>query len=313
VSSVLSPLPGRADVVRWRSPWAWALAGFAVMYGPVYWWAATGIWQSEEQAHGALVLAVVAWLFWRLRGSLSALPDAPAPAWGWPLFVAGLLVYLTGRIFTISILEFASQPLVVAGALLLIKGPAALRVAWFPLFYFIFMIPLPGVLVDSITGPLKQWISVIVVELLYRLGYPIARTGVVLTVGQYQMLVADACSGLHSMYSLSALGTLFMYIMPRRSLMQSVVMLASILPIAFAANVVRVIVLVLVTYHLGDEAGQGFLHGTAGFLLMLVALACFFALDALLARALNGRGQHAEDRPAASRDKADGRAAARRE
>src|SRR5678810_451776 len=124
-------------------------------------------------------------------------------------------------------------------------------------FYFIFMIPLPGFLVDAITGPLKQWISAIVVELLYDVGYPISRTGVMITIGQYQMLVADACSGLHSMYSLTALGTLFMYIMGRRSLLHNAIMLASILPIAFAANIVRVIVLVVITYHFGDAAGQG--------------------------------------------------------
>ena len=107
-----------------------------------------------------------------------------------------------------------------------------------------------------------------------------------LTIGQYQMLVADACSGLHSMYSLSALGTLFMYIMARTSRLHNAIMVASILPIAFVANIVRVMILVLITYHFGDEAGQGFLHGTAGMVLMLVALACFFALDALLARIL---------------------------
>jgi exosortase len=151
------------------------------------------------------------------------------------------------------------------------------------------MIPLPGFLVDAITGPLKQWISAIVVELLYRVGYPISRNGVVLTIGQYQMLVADACSGLHSMYSLSALGTLFMYIMARASPMHNALMLASILPIAFIANIVRVVVLVLITYHFGDEPGQGFLHGAAGMVLMLVALAGFFALDALLARLLGVR------------------------
>ena len=88
------------------------------------------------------------------------------------------------------------------------------------------------------------------------------------------------------MYSLSALGTLFMYIMGRTSRLHNAIMVASILPIAFTANIVRVMILVLITYHLGDEAGQGFLHGTAGMVLMLVALACFFALDALLARVL---------------------------
>jgi exosortase B len=279
VSAVL-PAPAGSD----QRYWWFAIAGFAAMYLPVYWWAANGIWQSDEQAHGALILLVMLWLFWGLRQPIADVPSQPAPAWGWPLFVLGLLVYVIGEAVGISIFKFGSQLLVVAGVLLLLKGKGAIRVAWFALFYFIFMIPLPGIFVDAVTGPLKQWISIIVVELLYRVGYPISRTGVILTIGQYQMLVADACSGLHSMYSLSALGTLFMYIMGRRSKAHNVIMLASILPIAFVANIVRVIALVLITYHFGDEAGQGFLHGAAGIVLMLVALVCFFALDALLDR-----------------------------
>jgi exosortase B len=289
VSSVLPPsLLGRLDARR-ETPWLWVLAGFAAMYGPVYFAAARGLWQTDDHAHGALVLGVIVWLFWRIHRPLIELPAKPAPLAGWLLFAFGLLVFVVGRVVGISILEFGSQPFVVAGVLLLIKGPAALRLAWFPLFYFIFMIPLPGILVDAITGPLKQWISAIVVEILYDIGYPISRTGVMITIGQYQMLVADACSGLHSMYSLTALGTLFMYIMARATVLHNTLMLASILPIAFVANIVRVAALVLITYHFGDEAGQGFLHGAAGMVLMLVALAGFFALDALLARLLGGR------------------------
>ena len=252
------------------------------MYLPVYWWAAGSIWQSDEHAHGAIVLAVVVWLFWTLRGEIADATSRPSPWLGSLSFAFGLLMYIVGRVFSISIFEMASQIFVITGGLLLLKGPAALRVAWFPVFYLIFMIPLPGVLVDAITGPLKQWISTIVVSILYAVGYPIAQAGVILSIGQYQLLVADACSGLHSMFSLAALGTLFMYIMRRKSRLHNAIMLASILPIAFVANMCRVIVLVLVTYHLGDEAGQGFLHGAAGFVLMLVALAAFFALDALL-------------------------------
>ena len=285
---------------RIEASWLLALAGFLAMYGPVYWWAANDIWQTDDQAHGALVLAVLVWLFWGLRRRLAALPDASAPAWGLPLFAFGLLVYLVGRVFGISVLEFGSQPFVAAAILLLIKGRPAVRVAWFAIFYFIFMIPLPGILVDAITGPLKQWISLIVVETLYRVGYPISRSGVVLTIGQYQMLVADACSGLHSMYSLTALGTLFMYIMARAGRLHNAIMLASILPIAFVANIVRVIVLVLITYHFGDEAGQGFLHGAAGMVLMLVALAFFFTLDTVLARLLRRRNHRAVTPPAAA-------------
>ncbi|MEO6747847.1 MAG: exosortase B [Caldimonas sp.] len=266
-----------------------ALAGYAVMYLPVYWWASGSIWQSDEHAHGAIVLAVVVWLFWTLRNEIAEAPARPAPWLGVPVFGFGLVMYIVGRVFSISIFEMGSQILVIAGALLLLKGPAALRAAWFPVFYLVFMIPLPGVLVDAITGPLKQWISTIVVSILYAVGYPIAQAGVILSIGQYQLLVADACSGLHSMFSLAALGTLFMYIMRRPSRLHNAIMLASILPIAFIANMCRVIVLVLVTYHLGDEAGQGFLHGAAGFVLMLVALAAFFTLDSLLSLVLRAR------------------------
>ncbi len=262
--------------------WLIALAGFAAMYVPVYWWAAHGIWQSEDHGHGPIVLAVLVWLFWSKREVIAAAPARPS-ALGWPVFVLGLVMYLLGRAFSISIFEFASQIPVAAGLLLLMKGTPTLRALWFPVLYFIFMVPLPGVLVDAITGPLKQWIAGIVTQLLYMVGYPIARTGVMITVGQYQLQVADACSGLHSMFSLTALGTLFMYIMDRKSRLHNALMLLSILPIAFASNVVRVIVLVLITFHLGDEAGQGFLHGAAGMVLMLVALIIFFMLDALLA------------------------------
>ena len=285
--SSAAPTPNRwlADSDR-VTPWLIVLAGFAVMYVPVYWWAAHVIWQSDDHAHGPIILAVIVWLFWTLHKQLLEVETKPAPALGWPIFLFGLLVYFAGRMFSVSILEFGSQMPVAAGLLLLLKGRKALRLAWFPVVYFIFMIPLPGVLVDAITGPLKQWISGIVETILFNLGYPIARSGVIISIGQYQLQVADACSGLHSMFSLSALGTLFMYIMDRKSRLHNAIMLLSLLPIAFCANIVRVMVLVLITYYLGDEAGQGFLHGTAGMVLMVIALLICFLLDAVLIRIL---------------------------
>ena len=284
MSSVLPNSAGQAMALRPHIAWLLALGGFAAMYAPLYWWAAEGIWQTEEQGHGAIILAVLLWLFWALRREIDAAKVAPLPSIGWPVFVLGLLVYFVGRVFDISILEFGSQPLVVAGALLLMRGTSALRLAWFPLIYFVFMIPLPGIVVDAITGSLKGLIANIVESLLYTAGYPIARSGVILSIGPYQLQVADACSGLHSMFSLSALGTLFMYIAGRKRKLHLGIMLAAILPIAFVANIIRVMALVLITYYWGDEAGQGFLHGAAGMVLMLVALAGLFALDRLLDR-----------------------------
>jgi exosortase B len=271
------------------SVWWVVLLGFAIAYVPVYVAAASGIWQDDNHAHGALVLAVVLWLFWTIKADIHLADANPAPALGWLILIFGLCIYVMGRIVGISILEFGSQPLVLTGLLLLLKGTNALRVAWFPIIYTVFMIPLPGIFVDMATGPLKGWISSIVTEGLYLVGYPISRTGVTITIGQYQMLVADACSGLHSMFSLAALGTLYMFILNRKSRLHNGLMLASILPIAFVSNLVRVTFLVLITYHLGDEAGQGFLHGAAGMVLMVVALMGFFALDAVFASLIGKR------------------------
>lgn len=279
-------------------PWIVALVGFAAMYAPVYWSAANGIWKSEDQGHGPIIVAVLIWLFWGLRNEIGRAPARPVLALGVPLFALGLLTYAVGRIFNISILEFASQPFIVASVLLLLKGASALRLAWFPVVYIIFMIPLPGLFIDAVTGSLKGWISNIVESILYFMGYPIARSGVILSIGPYQLQVADACSGLNSMFSLSALGTLFMYIMGRKSRAHVVIMLLSILPIAFVANIIRVITLVLVTFYLGDEAGQGFLHGAAGMLLMLVALMLFFMLDKLLDLFLKPRATEMPPTPA---------------
>ncbi len=263
--------------------------GFVAMYLPLWWWAGNTIWQGEEQGHGSIIFVVLLWLFWSLRHAIADAPVAPSPRLGWSIFAIGSLVYLVGSVFNISILWFASQPLVATALLLLLRGKAAVRIAWFPLCYFIFMIPLPGMFVDLVTGSLKGLIANIVESVLYAAGYPIARSGVILSIGPYQLQVADACSGLHSMFSLAALGTLFMYLVGRKRLLHMGIMLASILPIAFVANVVRVMVLVLVTYYMGDEAGQGFLHGAAGMVLMLVALLSFFFLDLALDKVLPGR------------------------
>jgi len=91
------------------------------------------------------------------------------------------------------------------------------------------------------------------------------------------------------MFSLSALGLLYLYLMRHKSWLHNAIMLASTLPIAFAANIIRVLALVLVTYHFGDAAGQGFLHDAAGIVLLLVALTILLSLDAVLARLIKPR------------------------
>lgn len=284
-SSADAKSPQRAARLEWLP----VLVGLLVLYVPTFYNAATGFWQSDANAHGPVVLAVVLWLIWGKRAALFKVSSSTTPVLGIVPLVLGLLIYVLGRSQSIAILEIGALMPILAGVLLAMRGRSALRAFLFPIFFIIFMLPLPGFFVDALTGPLKRHVSEIAEQLLYAAGYPIARDGVMLTIGQYQLLVADACSGLHSMFSLSALGLLFMYLTGRTSWSHNVVMMASILPIAFAANILRVMALILITYYFGDEAGQGFLHGAAGIVLFMAALIVLFLLDAALARVIKPR------------------------
>lgn len=266
---------------------AWApllvvLSGWLVMFTPSYVGLSQTIWASDEQGHGPIILAVSFWLLWRRRAALAALRREPSLPLALPLLALGIAAYALGRSQVIWTLEIGAQLVVLAALVIAFFGWRAWRVAAFPLFFMIFMIPWPGDWVATVTTPLKSAVSLVAAEVLHGVGYPVARSGVILNVGQYQMLVADACAGLNSMFTLEALGLLYMNLMGYTTLARNVTLAVLILPIAFIANVARVIVLVLVTYHFGDAAGQGFAHDFAGLVLFLVALTLILATDRVL-------------------------------
>ena len=258
------------------------LLGFAALYAPSYATLARQVWPTDEQGHGPIILALGLWLLFGMRHAVAALPVKGEPWLGGLFLLAGVLMYVLGRTQAMLVLEMLSQHLVVVGLILLFLGRRALRLMWFPLFFLLFMVPLPGSVVSMLTAPLKTAVSAVAAQLLHGLGYPVARAGVMLSVGQYQLLVADACAGLNSMFTLEALGLLYMNLMRYTSVARNVLLAILIIPISFAANIVRVMILVLVTYHFGDAAGQGFVHDFAGMVLFIVGLAMILATDKLL-------------------------------
>ena len=269
--------------IEWQTL-ALLLVGLCAMYLPTYAELARIVWPTDEQGHGPIILAVSIWLLYGKRSQIAALAKDPSIWFGSVILVLGLALYALGRSQSILMFDVGSQILVLVALLMLFTGMRAVRLAWFPLFFLLFMIPLPEAWVAAATGPLKSAVSAVAANLLYSLGYPVARAGVVLSVGQYQLLVADACAGLNSMFTLEALGLLYMNLMNYTSVARNVVLSILIIPISFTANIVRVVILVLVTYHFGDEAGQGFIHGFAGIVLFLIGLALMLGTDKLLGR-----------------------------
>ena len=283
-NSVMSSFATRLSDLRSAMPEWWPiLLGLFALYVPTFYDAANGLWTDEEQAHGPIILALSLWLIYRQWPEMMEKSEGKhTSAIGWLVFSIALVLYIIGRSQQIMIFELGSFIWMLVAILLVKRGSQALKALWFPLFFMLFMIPLPGQLVSILTMPMKMAVSYMAENILYWADYPIARNGVILQIGQYQLLVAEACAGLQTLLTLEALGLFYLNLVRRTSVFRNVTLAILIVPISFTANVIRVIVLTLVTYHYGDAAGQGFLHGFAGMVLFVSALILILSVDTLL-------------------------------
>jgi exosortase B len=268
-------------LVPYRAIGLWLMV-YVLFYAQTYATLMRDTWSTDDQGHGPMIIAASAFLMWQRRHAVFSGPARPAPLAAGVLLTVAMLSYLVGHSQSVIELEAISQIPVLMAGLLLIHGWSAVRQIWFPLAFLLFSMPLPGALTQMITMPLKLAVSTVASEVLYWVGYPIGRVGVMLTVGPYQLLVADACSGLNSLFTLEALGLLYMNVMNYSNRTRNVLLAVMIIPISFCSNVTRVMTLVLLTYHFGDEVGQGFAHNFSGMILFAVALVLTYAFDSLL-------------------------------
>lgn len=267
--------------------WLSILLGLLAMYIPTFHNLSGRLWQSDDHAHAPFVLLITLFLFWQKRDVfISSQDEKPHPVIGCALFIFGLLIYLLGRSQDILVLDVGSVIFIILGIILITKGFKTLSTVWFPIFFILFLLPIPGFIIDTITLPMKIAVSYVAETLLYWLDYPIARNGVILYIGHYQLLVADACAGLHTLISLEALGLLYLHMIRHDSLVRNTLLAVAIIPISFTANVIRVLALILITYYFGDEVGQSYLHDFAGLMLFMVALILIISVDTFLSKFL---------------------------
>lgn len=286
-SSFSNRLPGLKTAMP---EWWPILLGLLALYIPTFYGLFKGLWSTEEQLHGPIIFTLSIWLIYQKWPLINGkIKDSHTSVMGWIFLIIGLVSYFIGRSQQIYLFEVGSFIWVIAAILQIKLGTSALKVMWFPLFFMLFMIPLPGTIVIMLTMPMKMAVSYVSENILYWAGYPIARNGVILQIGQYQLLVADACAGLQTLFTLEALGLFYLNIVHHTSVFRNAMLAILIAPISFVANVIRVISLTLITYYMGEESGQGFLHGFAGMVLFLSALLLIIGIDKLLQFIVNNR------------------------
>lgn len=272
---------------RWLQLWKVKRTFFLLLlllvglYAPVIARLTAHDWTKPESGHAPIVLALSLWLIYRNWREASVATDLTA---AWLVFslvmqLVAAILYIVGNIGDISQLAYGSIiPLLLATILPMQRG-LPLGKLIFPIAFLLFSVPLPGFIVDPLTLPMKELAAAITVDLLHATGFPIARSGVMIYMGQYELQVADACAGLRTLFTLEALGLLYVNLFESPYRMRNILIAVMVVPISLIANVARVVALCLITYKFGDAAGQGFLHQFAGVLLFVCALALLTGVD----------------------------------
>jgi len=203
------------------------------------------------------------------------------PAW-WGIGIlvwAGLQGYL-GMLGAELFLQRTAFLLSLLGMLLILGGTALVRELLFPLLLLPFMIPLPTVIYNSITFPLQLFASAVAEQSLEILNVPVLRDGNILYLASQPLNVAEACSGIRSLLSLSFLSLVYAYFFDRKVWMRWVLLIATI-PIAIIANSARV-TLTGVLSEIDTSLAEGFFHEVEGWVIFVVALVMMVMVHVLL-------------------------------
>ncbi len=270
------------ESARKLAPATWVLiAGILAVAIPTMISVARESWSTEQGGHGPIVFATGLWLLARQWPSIESVRK-PGSVVIVALMLAVLVpLYVLCRITSIVEIEGYVMYATVLTVLYGWIGGAAMRMLWFPLFYLAFMLPPPETVVALVTQPLKIAISQWAIALLYAVGYPIGGAGVTIQIGQYQLLVAAACSGLNSLISLFALSLFYVYMRHRLHWQYALLLVLAIIPVAIFANFVRVLILILLTHYQGEAVAQGFMHNFAGLAMFMVAMLTIFLIDVI--------------------------------
>jgi exosortase len=272
--------PGSLRNLQFASGMVLILVLTVLVYGAVLAKLVADWWDIPDFSHGFLVPIFSAYLIWAKRETLKK--TKIAPSWGGiPLIVLGLVVLLLGVFGAELFLSRLSLVILLAGLVLCFGGSQLLRELRFALLVLLLAIPIPSIVFNQITLPLQMLASKLASALLPLFGVPVLREGNVIELPAMKLEVAEACSGIRSLMSLFTLSVFYGYFLEKTFLRRTILALASI-PIAIAANAVRILGTGLCVQYWDPDKAMGFFHEFSGWVMFLVSLSCLFFVHRIM-------------------------------
>jgi exosortase len=263
-----APGVGSAKVAWQQIVWFGGL--LIVCYAPILYRMGVQWATDENMQHGFFVPVVAGFIAWQRRDALLATPRQPNP-WGLVLVIFAALLSLAATLGAELFTARLSFVIALFGAILYLGGAGWIRILLLPFALLLFMIPIPAIIYAQLTLRLQTLASQLGEMLITLMGIPVLRSGNTLQLPSQTLDIAEACSGIRSLLSLSFLSLVYSYFFDKRVWMRWALLIATV-PIAIGANGIRVAVTGLLS-EIDTKLASGVYHETEGYIVFIVALA----------------------------------------
>ncbi len=260
-----------------------------ILYYPVFFLLYHSRWASIDYTHAYFILPIALLMVWCRRKKIKNkiyITKRPKNLIGFFLLLSGLIClifgYRQGYLFvqTISVIP------VLFGMVILIYNQDVAKLLTFPILYLLLLVPIPLGILDNITLPMRYATAVVSAKILTAMHYEVIRQGLLLNINGHDIFMGPPCSGFRSLITMLSLGLIYIFF-SQGSIFKNSILFISIFPMAFIGNVIRVIVLCLVTVYFGDEAGRGFFHNFSGVVVFFFMICGMMLLEHLLSKQFN--------------------------
>ncbi|MBN1847923.1 MAG: exosortase [Deltaproteobacteria bacterium] len=234
---------------------------------------------SPDYSHGFFVIPIALFMLWRKRDQIFTTP--PSSSWIWfSLSLLAVCTYIIALITSFHSLTYLSMIIIIFSLFFFLAGLQITKIVALAILFLLFMFPIPSSLYILITNPLKLMITSISAWIIQLFGFPVYQDGNLLFFANTQLEVAEACSGIRSLYSFIMLSCVFALLCSH--LTSKMILIASTIPLAILVNIIRVSGTGILANFYGPEVAQGFFHEFTGFILFIIGLIVLFAIYYLL-------------------------------
>ncbi|MEO0682814.1 MAG: VPLPA-CTERM-specific exosortase XrtD [Pseudomonadota bacterium] len=248
---------------------------------PLFWFGATNLayeWSKPEYSHGPLIPVLSAFMFLREMSQVPPVQheirDRRTGLW---IIGAAFVIAAFGNMVRIPDLVFYSMIIWVAGMVLVCFGFRRGIFFWPAVLHLVFMLPIPNFIYWPITVFLQGVSSEVGVYFVRLAGIPVYLDGHIIDLGEFKLLVAEACSGLRYLFPIMSFSYIFCVLYKGPWWIKATLLLSAV-PIAVFMNSFRIGVIGVLVNSYGIEHAEGFLHYFEGWVIFASCIGLLFGM-----------------------------------